>query len=156
MAYDSTVDTKNHIRRVRLLLAKVAGNLTGRAQVHDDSKLEAPEKPLFDEYTPKLKALTYGSDEYKAALTAMGPALQHHYAHNQHHPEHWPNGINDMSLLDVIEMLVDWKAASERHADGDIRKSLEINRARFGISDQLAAILENTVRELEWDGPPRG
>lgn len=42
----------------------------------------------------------------------------------------------------------DWKAATERHADGDILKSLEINRVRFGISDQLAQILQNTVDEL--------
>jgi hypothetical protein len=55
-----------------------------------------------------------------------------------------------MSLLDLLEMLCDWKAASERHADGDIARSLRINRERFGIDGQLAAILENTAVELQW------
>ena len=55
-----------------------------------------------------------------------------------------------MSLIDLVEMLADWKAASLRHADGDIIKSLEINKKRFGISDQLAEMFENTVREMRW------
>jgi hypothetical protein len=49
-------------------------------------------------------------------------------------------------------MLCDWKAAGERHADGSITKSLEINKKRFGISDQLASILDNTRKELGWEG----
>ena len=55
-----------------------------------------------------------------------------------------------MSLIDILEMLCDWKAASERHANGSIMHSLIINRDRFKISDQLHAILENTVREFGW------
>lgn len=58
--------------------------------------------------------------------------------------------VNNMSLLDIVEMFVDWKAASERHADGDIRASIAENRNRFVLSDQLAAIFENTVREMGW------
>jgi hypothetical protein len=53
-----------------------------------------------------------------------------------------------MTLLDLIEMLVDWKAASERHNDGNIRKSVEINGKRFEMSPQLIRIFENTVKEL--------
>jgi len=77
-------------------------------------------------------------------------ALKHHYENNSHHPEHYPNGINGMSLLDLIEMLADWKAAGMRHADGDMQKSLEINKKRFGMSDQLAEIFQNTIKELGW------
>jgi hypothetical protein len=55
-----------------------------------------------------------------------------------------------MTLLDLIEMLCDWKAASERHNDGDIMRSIIVNKERFAISDQLTGILERTCRELEW------
>lgn len=58
------------------------------------------------------------------------------------------NGIGGMSLLDLIEMLVDWKAASERHADGDFLASIEYNQGRFGYTDEMKAILLNTAREL--------
>ncbi len=148
--YDSTKDTKEHIGKVQDRMLDVHIRLIMRAVTHDDSKLESPEKEIFDQVTPKLRTLTYGSDEYKAGIAELGEALTHHYAVNSHHPEHYPNGVNGMSLLDAMEMFCDWKAASERHADGDFAKSLEINRKRFGISDQLAEIFENTRRELGW------
>ena len=43
-------------------------------------------------------------------------------------------------------MFFDWKAATERHDDGDIYKSLNINKDRFKISDQLINILKNTAK----------
>lgn len=150
MTYDSTEDTKAHIARVQVHIAHMQANLDERAAVHDRSKLQEPEKSMFDEFTPKLRTSTYGSEEYKSFLTEMGVALKHHYAHNSHHPEHYPNGFDGMSLLDVLEMLADWKAAGERHADGSLAKSLEINKTRFGLSEQLHAILTNTARELGW------
>lgn len=149
MSYDSRPDTWRHINTVQGLMIRVVGNLADRAIVHDQSKLESPEVEIFDEFTPKLKDSTYGSDEYKGFLSSMKTGLDHHYAVNSHHPEHYPNGILGMSLLDVIEMLCDWKAATMRHADGDLAKSIEINQSRFGYSDELKSILVNTAKELE-------
>lgn len=195
MSYDSTKDTQEHIENVRSYLQDIIENLWARQIDHDASKLQSPEKEMFDEFTPKLKALTYGSNEYKACLKDMGQALKHHYEANSHHPEHYKmwqcpvcesvfpekdapeavvfkgirlcpkccvngtimecaleptSGVYGMSLFDIVEMLADWKAAGQRHADGDLRKSLEINKARFEISDQLFEILINTARELGW------
>jgi len=147
---DSTVDTLKHSRRVDQLLLQMIGAIQGRVTLHDASKLEDPEKAIFDEYSPKLKTSTYGSDEYKSYLSEMKVALDHHYANNRHHPEHFENGVDGMTLVDLVEMLADWKAASERHADGDLAVSLGIQTARFGLSDQLAAILENTARDAGW------
>ena len=59
-------------------------------------------------------------------------------------------GITGMSLIDVLEMLIDWKAATLRHNNGDILKSIEINQKRFGYSDDLKKILLNTVKELDF------
>jgi len=148
--YDSLEDTIKHIERVRELVELCRENLNCRKSIHDLSKLHAPEKPIIDQMTPKLKDSTYGSDEYKGFLAQMKPALDHHYAKNPHHPEHYANGIYGMSLLDLLEMLCDWKAAGERHANGSIERSLEINGDRFGIREQLQSVLENTVRELGW------
>jgi len=138
-------DTLRHIERVRNLLNVCVSDLLRRGELHDQTKLESPEVEAFVEYTPKLATCTYGSDEYRGYLAAIKPALDHHYAHNRHHPEHHKNGANDMNLLDIVEMLCDWKAASERHNDGNIRKSIEINANRFGLSPQLVKILENTA-----------
>jgi hypothetical protein len=144
------VETHKHIRRVQELLGALATDLIRRAACHDSSKLESPEAEVFEEFTGKLRGTTYGSDEYKGFLAAMKPALDHHYANNPHHPEHYANGIGGMTLLDVIEMLADWKAATERHADGSLEKSIELNQKRFGYSDELKSILTNTARSLNW------
>ena len=148
--YDSTKDTLEHISRVREYLIDAAAELMFRAKEHDKSKLGEVEKPIFDRMTPKLAKLTYGSEEYKEALKELGVALGHHYKNNSHHPEHYEDGINGMNLFDIIEMFFDWKAASERHDNGDIYKSFEINKERFGMSSQLLGIFINTANLLEW------
>lgn len=144
--YNSESDTLKHIKRVNELLLFAAQDLIKRAMNHDDSKLEEPEKSKFDEMTPKLKGLTYGSDEYKASLAELGVALKHHYENNSHHPEHYENGIDDMDLLDLIEMFFDWCAASERHANGNIYTSITQNEGRFGMSEQLVHVFQNTAK----------
>ena len=148
--YDSRKDTEQHIRVVRDLLGNVIMQLALRSQDHDKSKLQSPEKEMFDEFTPRLKALTYDSEEYKACLAEMGKALQHHYENNTHHPEHYENGVDDMDLLDVVEMLCDWVAATRRHADGSVRASLTANKKRFNISPQLHRIICNTAVHMGW------
>jgi len=148
--YDSTKDTNDHINRVEDLLIDFAHELTRRGRVHDRSKKQPPEKELFDEYTPKLKDCTYGSPEYHEYLKGLKVALDHHYAHNSHHPEYFPNGMAGMSLLDVVEMLLDWKAASERHSTGDIVASIMQNQKRFGYPDMLRQIFLNTAVEMDW------
>lgn len=148
--YDSRPDTLEHIGQVRRLLDDPIYDLEMRAQRHDLSKLEEPEKSVFDEYTPKLRDSTYGSGEYKQFLEGMGEGLKHHYAVNDHHPEHFTLGIHEMDLMQLIEMLADWKAATLRHADGDLRRSIVQNAERFGYGQELGGLLMRTAERLGW------
>lgn len=168
-------ETLTHIRQVQFNMHKLIAELQVRALVHDVSKLESPELETFTEWTEKLSSLTFGSQEYKDGLEQMKPALDHHYAENDHHPEYYrkyvcdlchkeydkkPNdnceacgngwfseGVNitEMDLIQLLEMIADWKAATMRHKDGDINKSLEINQKRFNMSPELVKILKNTI-----------
>jgi hypothetical protein len=138
-----------HIHEVRRLLSEVIVQLDERAREHDLTKLDSPEKEIYGEFYPELKKHKYNTPEYTAMLEKMAPALSHHYAKNRHHPQHWPEGINDMTLIDLIEMFCDWMASSSRNLDGNIRKSIEANKTRFGMSDQLTQIFENTIREFK-------
>lgn len=147
---DSTLATLQHSRRVDELLLQMVSDIQARITKHDLSKMEQPELPIFDEFTPKLKNSTYGSPEYVEFLSQMQVGLKHHYAHNRHHPEHFERGVDGMTLVDVVEMLCDWKAATERHEDGDLEKSLKIQRERFGLTHQLVSILRNTAQEAGW------
>jgi len=145
--YDSREDTLEHIFKVRHNIAVILQKISERSYVHDASKLEDPEKSTFDKVTPRLKGLTYGSDEYKASLVTMQGALDHHYANNRHHPEHFEDGIKGMTLVDLIEMFCDWCAATERHEDGDIEKSITHNGQRFGYGEVMSSIMSNTAKE---------
>jgi len=142
------LETVKHIQLVRAHLCSMIEELDKRAREHDQSKLESPEKEIYGEWTPELSKTKYGTAEYMALLEKVKPALDHHYAKNRHHPQHWPDGINDMTLIDLIEMICDWKAATERVKDGNIRYSIDVNSKRFNMSSQLTKIFENTVREM--------
>lgn len=143
------VETQKHIESVRKYIRLMTDKLTSRGVNHDRIKLEAPEVELFAEFTPRLADTTYGSPEYKECLDGLKPALDHHYANSRHHPEHFQRGVNDMNLVDIVEMLCDWKAACERHKDGNLLKSIEINAQRFGYDDQLKQIFVNTAKLLD-------
>ena len=141
--------TQQHIERVRKYLRFFTDKLTTRGVNHDAAKLDSPEVELFSEYTEQLSNTAYGSQEYKEYLEKLKPALDHHYAIYRHHPEHFQNGINDMTLIDIVEMFADWKAASERTQNGNLLASIEYNTKRFNISEQLKQIFINTARTLD-------
>lgn len=143
------VDTIKHIENVRKYIKLFTDKLTTRSIEHDRLKLESPEVEIFTEYTPKLASSTYGSEEYNEFLKEMNVALQHHYANYRHHPEHFDKGINDMNLVDIVEMLCDWKAATLRHNDGNLLKSIDINAKRFSFDDQLKQIFINTAKMFD-------
>lgn len=147
---DSTHETLDHINKVRKYIKIFSRKLLDRGECHDASKLKSPEKEAYDEVTFKLKNLTFGSPEYKQTLAQIRPAIDHHYKVNRHHVEFHPNGIRGMSLIDLVEMVMDWKAASERHENGDIHRSLEIQRAKYQINDDIVEIIKNTIEEMGW------
>lgn len=151
---DSTQDTTDHIGKVHTRIHECINKLIWRATDHDQSKLQEPEKAGYDILIGALAGNQYGTEAFRAAMKeananpVVKAAIQHHYAENTHHPEHYDTGIDGMSLLDVIEMLCDWKGASERYGPSTL--ALEYNIKRWNISPQLASILENTVKELGW------
>lgn len=144
--YDSTADTLTHIRKVNLFLTRMASELLQRGAIHDQSKLEEPEKSVLD-IAPVLKDMEYESVAYKKRREVLKPAIEHHHSVNRHHPEFHDDGVNDMTLIDIVEMYCDWKAATLRTPSGDILKALEINKTVFGIDEQLYGIFLNTYEQ---------
>lgn len=148
--FDSLRGTIDHINSVREKIYLVITELLGRALNHDKSKMDSPEKEGYDKFTPRLRSLEYGSQKYWDTLKEMKPIIDHHYAHNRHHPEYFADSINGMNLIDLLEMMCDWRAAGERHEKSSMVKSIEINAERFHMDEQLKQILLNTVTYLGW------
>ena len=138
-------ETLKHVNEVRQNLWTLIRELDRRASVHDASKFESPEAEVFAENTPKLAKTEYGGPEYQELLKTVKVAIDHHYSKHDHHPEYYNKGIEEMDLLQIIEMLSDWVAATKRNKNGNIHRSIELNTERFKMTPQLASILRNTV-----------
>lgn len=141
--------TKSHIARVQALMADFEAKLHDRACFHDESKFSEVEiEPLarMQMLIDREGQAPYGSQEYKRRTAMLGPMLEHHYENNSHHPEHYPEGVDGMDLLDVVEMFFDWKAASERGEESAM--NLTAACERFRVSPQLQRIFENTADRL--------
>lgn len=151
--YDSREDTLNHIDKVADNIYLIIGKLTGRVMLHDRSKLNDPEKSFYDKVVPEIQKHEYGTPGYKKATKLLGDGLKHHYANNRHHPEHFENGIADMTLIDIVEMVCDWKAASERNVKkSDLLATIDKTLERFDIDPEslLGKVIKNTLDELKW------
>jgi len=142
-------DTLAHIRLFQTYMRWAIDMLMNQMIWHDHSKLSPEAFDTFVEYGPKLRNCTYGSEEYKGFLAGMKKALDYHYEQEDHHPEHHEDGIRRMDLISILAMFLDWRSATERHHDGDIRRSIEHNQKRFGYSDDVKQILLNTCDLLD-------
>ena len=139
---------EKHRSRVSEFCQYFSSNILYRGETHDYSKMLSPEKEMFKRFD--LKDTEYGTDEYMERLEVMKKeGLNHHYASNRHHPEHFENGIRDMTLIDLVEMLCDWLSAMERQGTVNIDESLYYCKERFDIGDELYSILLNTVKEMK-------
>lgn len=141
--------TLRHMKRVQDLLGMAAINLMQRGQKHDLSKLEPIELGALErlmEHQKEHGQAAYGTPEYEQQRALLGPMLDHHYANNTHHPEHYDDGVNGMDLFDVVEMFLDWKAASER--GGEDAMNLTYAAERYGIDAQMLNVFRNTAERM--------
>lgn len=148
---DSTQTTINHINVVRENLARFVVQLIQRGEIHDDTKLRDPEKTLLDamEYVNVNEGnAPYGSPEYIKRTAILKPMLKHHYAAWRHHPEFHPNGVNSMNLVDIVEVISDWQAASQRNKEPEMNITAACER--YGINEQLKQIFINTAEMMGW------
>lgn len=118
--------TSEHIERVRRCMTLLAGitaygeELIERAKVHDASKFGAEERIPYIWLTEYHRCRRNGEPfEYpKGIAERVKQAIHHHVTSNRHHPEFHADP-NDMSEVDLIEMVCDWTAmAQEFDQDG--------------------------------------
>ena len=138
--------TIKHKALLMVYLSRFALRLIWRGVIHDYSKFSIFEGMSYGEVLPEFKNVKYGTSEYDDLLKKFQPAIDHHYKYNKHHPQHFENGYTDMSLLDLTEMFFDWKAASRKKiGTGSLKKSLPINAKRFGMSEDIVKIMNNSL-----------
>ena len=143
-------DTIMHISEVQENLFQIANDLQRRGIAHDRSKFLPEEFDAFVETRPKFEKANYGSKEYQECTEAIKPAVDHHYHSNRHHTGYFKNGFVDMNLLDIIEMICDWKAASRRSPNLSFRDSLPIAFKKYKIPENMQKHIISTLEYLNW------
>ena len=146
------IDTINkHRKRVFDLMAKISQDVMQRGNDHDLSKYDETELPTYARVIEEFEKCPYGSVGYWRAKDSLGDTVKHHHEKNRHHPEHFHNGIDGMNLVDLLEMLCDWKSATQNHPEhpGDMQNSIKIAIEKYKISPQLAQVLYNTMKDFD-------
>lgn len=139
----------SHKESVAVSMAKFSAELAYRAAIHDISKFSKEEFEPYAKCVDDFNKYEFGSPEEKQLREKLLPGALCHHRKNRHHPEHHMNGINDMNLIDLIEMMCDWKSAAERVPGDSLRKGLKILKERYEISPQLLKVIENTARDFK-------
>jgi hypothetical protein len=103
---------------------------------------------------PASQEASFGSPEYEAIRQEIEPALDHHYAENQHQAEHFKNGVAGMNLIDLMEMVCAWVSAAAQRSDSTALSNLPKSADRFHIGSQLAQIMANTMALARRRGEP--
>jgi hypothetical protein len=152
--FSSKEGTLEHIRRVNQLVIGCSKEMLDRAVNHDATKIVETELSGFNHLDPEFRKLPYGSPEYFQIVnkSEAKKAIAHHHKHNSHHPEYYEDGIIDMNMFDIIEMLCDWKAASERNTSDDnkFEQHLQYNYKRYKVPIDIQIIINNTAVALKF------
>ena len=148
--FEVLTDILRHISEVAENLEDIIHDLRKRGISHDRTKLEELEFDSFVKTQPKFKKVNYGSKEYQECVEAIKPAIEHHYQSNRHHTGFHKNGFADMNLLDILEMLADWKAASRRNPDLSFKESLPKAFEKYNIPENMQKHIIATLEYLRW------
>lgn len=135
---------KGHITRVRKHIATFVRLLIKRSLNHDNSKLQDPELTLWKEMD-KEPRYPYGSEEYKEKMKRWEKVFKHHYSYNRHHPEFYENGVNDMTLVDIVEMMCDWLGYKQAISITEALNVCDEQMKRYNISNELRQVIFNTL-----------
>jgi hypothetical protein len=151
--------TRDHIERVRrclTLLAKVTDlqdELLERAKTHDASKFGPEERIPYVWLTEfHRRRRTAEPFEYPEGVAeGVRRAIRHHVTTNRHHPEFHADP-NDMSDVDVIEMVCDWTAmAQEFGQDGGSARGWADRTVgtRVAFNEEKRRFIYRIIEELD-------
>ena len=120
--------THAHIARVRHCLHAIADAtdhgdaLRERAHVHDASKFSDAERVPYIWLTEYHRCRRTGEPfAYPDGVhEQVRAAIRHHTSVNRHHAEYHADP-NDMTDVDLIEMVCDWTAMAQELGDGNAR-----------------------------------
>ena len=148
---DTVIYVKRHKARVRYWMTQFAEALLERADHHDDSKLKEPEISMWREMD-KEPRYPYSEDpesDYQKKLRKYKPVFEQHWRNNRHHWEFFQMGLDPFGpeILDLIELICDQLLGYKFNVSYlEAMKDCQRLKTKFGLSEELTTLIENTVR----------
>lgn len=135
-----------HIELVRISLEKISQEFRIRGMKHDLSKFRRDEFQGFCRIGAAVEDHPYPSEEYFQAMKDNEEVVNLHKKRNSHHPEFHEEPAS-MNWLDIIEMVVDWRAAWEAYgSDISWNSNIFDQLERFEFTPEQ----EWLIREVAW------
>jgi hypothetical protein len=95
-----------------------------------------------------MRKVKYGTEEHRDLMNKIRAMSDTHYFNSPHHPEFYKGGFSEMSFLDRVEMIVDWKAATKRNLNGDIKMSISNNQEKYKYGEEDKEWMEKIAEEI--------
>lgn len=142
-----------HQHHVGTLMRRMSNDLRSRGNRHDISKFSGIEATIggmnYEEYS-KINVLHPNASDVQEYTEKTKAALIEHYKLNDHHIEHFENGLSDMSLVQLAELICDSVAhLTERgYTPTECVCEIENQFKKYESSDEIVSIVKNTVKYL--------
>lgn len=107
--------------------------LLQRANMHDNSKLIGPELELLSSIYGNQDAFINPSVQL---TTCEKDIIEKHWENNRHHPEHFKN-VENMTELDIVEMVCDWYARSLQYGTDFLEFVKTRQETRFHFPNEM-------------------
>ena len=118
---------------------------------HDTDKLKEPLKSSYDKYTEELNNLSFSSDKLSKLIDQYKEFSKSHYDNADHHPNKH-NGVQNMPIPNLIEMLCDWCARLEQTSESNLRERIyayiDKQAEELKFDNALASILKNSADDI--------
>lgn len=151
-AIETVREVIKHRQSVNKKLNFLSKEISKRGEEHDLSKLQYPEINWLIQMDKEPK-YEYGTKEYFQKMKKWNKFFVHHYTNNRHHPDHFQEGVYGMTLVDLCEYISDIISYYDEMHVGDAIKTIEKQKERFKLDEQLSQILKNTLIEyFSWVG----
>ena len=101
-----------------MALDEIAHELERRGMAHDLSKMLDDEFAGFSRINAAARINKFGSPEYSEAMKRESGTIDLHFSRNSHHAEYAAvHGGPELTFLDIIEMVCDWRGAQQGYND---------------------------------------
>ena len=121
------------------------------AYAHDTDKFDFNFLEDYTLYLDERKDLKFGTDEYYAVKNKYKHLTSQHHEKSKHHFQSYKNP-NSVSTIHLLEMLADWKSASDKVENAvELDKTIEIQASKFHLCDDVVNRLKTFSQFFDED-----